>query len=77
MIRVVFFLIALGLIAGGFAWFAARPGDLVLTWMGYRIETSLMVALVALFVLVFVVILIWSLMRGNWSAPEQESQIFR
>ncbi len=45
MIRVVVFLIALALIAGGFAWIADRPGDIVLTWMGYRIETSLMVAL--------------------------------
>ena len=58
MIRVAVFLIALALIASGFAWFADRPGDLVLTWMGYRIETSLMVALVALLVLVIVAILI-------------------
>jgi HemY protein len=77
MIRVVVFLIALALIATGFAWFADRPGDLVLTWMGYRIETSLMVALVALLVLVIVAILIWSIVRGIWRAPEQVSLFFR
>ncbi|MGN6571912.1 MAG: heme biosynthesis protein HemY [Pseudolabrys sp.] len=77
MIRVVVFLIALALIAGGFAWFADRPGDLVLTWMGYRIETSLMVALVALLVLVIVAILAWSILRGIWRAPEQVSLFFR
>ena len=77
MIRVAVFLIALALIASGFAWFADRPGDLVLTWMGYRIETSLMVALVALLVLVIVAILIWSIVRGIYRAPEQVSLFFR
>lgn len=77
MIRVVAFLVALALIASGFAWFADRPGDIVLTWMGYRIETSLMVALVALIVLIIVAILIWSILRGIWRAPEQVSLFFR
>ena len=77
MIRVAVFLIALALIASGFAWFADRPGDLVLTWMGYRIETSLMVALVALLVLIVIAILIWSIVRGIWRAPEQVSLFFR
>ena len=77
MIRVVVFLVALALIASGFAWFADRPGDLVLTWMGYRIETSLTVALVALLVLIIVAILIWSIVRGIWRAPEQVSLFFR
>lgn len=77
MIRVVVFLIALALIASGLAWFADRPGDLVLTWMGYRIETSVMVALVALLVLIVVVIVAWSILRGIWRTPEQVSLFFR
>jgi HemY protein len=77
MIRVVVFLIALAFIASGFAWFADRPGDLVLTWMGYRIETSVMVAIVALLVLIVVVIGAWSILRGIWRTPEQVSLFFR
>ena len=77
MIRVVVFLVALALIASGFAWFADRPGDLVLTWMGYRIETSVMVALVALLLLVVVAIVAWSILRGIWRTPEQVSLFFR
>lgn len=77
MIRIVAFLVALALIAGGFAWIADRPGDLVLTWMGYRIETSLLVAFVALIVLIIAAILIWSILRGLWRAPEQVSLFFR
>jgi HemY protein len=77
MIRVVVFLIALAVVAAGLAWFADRPGDIVLTWLGYRIETSLMVALVALLAVIAVAILVWSILRGLWRAPEQVSLFFR
>ena len=43
MIRVVLFLIVVGALALGVAWLADRPGDVVVTWQGLRIETSLMV----------------------------------
>jgi HemY protein len=77
MIRVVLFLISVALIAVGFAWVADRPGDVVLTWMGYRIETSLIVAALAVAVLVLVVMLLWSIVRGIWRSPEQVSLFFR
>ena len=35
---------SVAVVAAGFAWFADRPGDVAITWMGYRIETSVMVA---------------------------------
>ena len=44
MIRVVIFLLVAALLALGFAWFADRPGEVAVTWLGYRIETSLLVA---------------------------------
>ena len=77
MIRILAFLIALALIASGFAWIADRPGDIALTWMGYRVETSLTVAFVALIALVVAAILVWSILRGLWRAPEQVSLFFR
>ena len=43
MIRVVLFLVVVGALAVGAAWLADRPGDVVVTWQGLRIETSLMV----------------------------------
>ncbi len=36
MIRVVLFLVSVALIAVGFAWVADRPGEVAITWMGYR-----------------------------------------
>jgi HemY protein len=39
MIRLVLFLVSVAVIAAGFVWVADRPGDVAITWMGYRIET--------------------------------------
>ncbi len=77
MIRVVLFLISVALIATGFVWVADRPGDVAITWMGYRIETSLMVAALAVAALVLVVMLAWSIVRGILRSPEQVSLFFR
>ena len=43
MIRIALYLIVVGLAAYGIAWLADLPGDVVITWQGMRIETSLMV----------------------------------
>ena len=45
MIRVAVFLVVVGLIALAVTWFADRPGEVAVTWLGWRIETSLMVLL--------------------------------
>jgi HemY protein len=77
MIRVVLFLVALTLIATGFVWFADRPGDVAITWMGYRIETSLMVAGLGLAALIIVIMMVWSVLRAILRSPEQVSLFFR
>ena len=77
MIRVVLFLVSVALIATGFVWFADRPGDIAITWMGYRIETSLMVAALAVAALVVIAMIVWSVLRGILRSPEQVSLFFR
>ncbi|MEJ2433973.1 MAG: heme biosynthesis HemY N-terminal domain-containing protein, partial [Pseudolabrys sp.] len=77
MIRVVLFLISLAVLAGGFAWLADRPGEIAITWMGYRIETSVMIAVLAVLTLVIVALLLWSLLRAILRSPEQVSLFFR
>jgi HemY protein len=77
MIRVVLFLLAVTVIASGFVWFADRPGDVAIVWMGYRIETSLMVAALAVAAIVFVAVLAWSILRAIMRSPKQASQFFR
>lgn len=69
MIRVVFYLIVVGLFAYGIAVLADRPGDVVVTWQGLRIETSLMVLAAALIAAVVILYLIVSLIRAVLRSP--------
>ena len=77
MIRVIVFLVSVAILAAGFVWFADRPGDVAVTWMGYRIETSLMVAALAMAALIVAIVLLWSILRGIWRSPHQVSLFFR
>ena len=77
MIRVVLFLLAVTVLAAGFVWVADRPGDVAITWMGYRIETSVMVAALALAALVLVLMVSWAVLRGIFRSPEQVALFFR
>jgi HemY protein len=77
MIRIILFLALLAAIAWGVAWVADRPGDVAITWMGYRIETSVVVAALAIAVLVLVIVLLWSIVRAILRSPEQVSLFFR
>jgi HemY protein len=45
MIRVLLFLVLLVLLAFGIVWIVDRPGEIAVTWQGYRIETTVAVAL--------------------------------
>ena len=69
MIRVVLFLIIVGVLALGVAWLADRPGDVVVTWQGLRIETSLMVLGGAVLVAMAVIALVWSVLRVILRSP--------
>jgi HemY protein len=69
MIRVVLFLIVVGVLALGGAWLADRPGDVVVTWQGFRIETSLMVATAAAVATLAVLAILWSIVRAIVRSP--------
>ena len=77
MIRVVLFLASVAVAAAGFAWFADRPGEVAITWLGYRIETSVIVAAFAVAGLLLVTIFLWSVLRGIVRSPQQVSLFFR
>ncbi|MBY0532353.1 MAG: heme biosynthesis protein HemY [Xanthobacteraceae bacterium] len=69
MIRIVFFLLAVTALALGAMWIVERPGEIVLTWQGWRISTSVTVALIALAALLVTAIVVWSLLRFFVTAP--------
>jgi HemY protein len=69
MIRVVFYFVLVTLIAIGGAWLADRPGDVVITWLGWRIDISLMVAAAAMALVAILAVALWSLTRLVWRSP--------
>lgn len=69
MLRLIGFLLGIALVAAGLAWLADRPGELVVQWQGYQIETSVFRAIVILTTLIAVALLGWSLMRNVWYSP--------
>src|SRR5580658_2763434 len=69
MIRVVVFLIIVGVLALGAAWLADRPGEVVITWEGFRSKTSLMVMAEATLVAVAVLMAVWSIVRAIVRSP--------
>ena len=69
MLRTLFFLLLIGLVALGAAWLVERPGDIVISWQGYRIETSLAVALAGVALLTLALMLLWTLTRFIFRLP--------
>ncbi|HVY59658.1 MAG TPA: heme biosynthesis HemY N-terminal domain-containing protein [Xanthobacteraceae bacterium] len=77
MIRVVVFFVIVGLVALGAAWFADRPGDVTINWLGYHIETSVGVLIAAIAAVVLITLLVWSTVRAIFRAPDVVSVLMR
>jgi len=69
MIRIILFLIVVGALAAGVTWLADRPGDVVVTWQGQHIETSVMVLAAAVLATVIVLAVIWTIVRAILRSP--------
>jgi len=69
MIRIILFLLLIALGAAGAAWVAEQTGDVVLSWGGYRAQTTLPVFALVIGIVVVVAMLAWAIVRGLWRAP--------
>lgn len=69
MIRVVFYLIVVGVLSLGAAWLADRPGDVVVTWQGLRIETSVMVAIAVALAAMAALAIVFAVLRAIVRTP--------
>src|SRR5580693_5499686 len=69
MIRVVIFLIAIAVMALGAAWLADRPGEVAISWIGWRIETSVALLAIAVAVVAALTVLAWSVLRAILRSP--------
>jgi HemY protein len=69
MIRILLFTLAIVAAAVGMAWFADRPGAVIVQWLGYQIETTAFVAALAVAAMVVLLILLWILLRYLFTRP--------
>ena len=77
MIRVSLYLILVGAIAYGVALIADRPGDVIVTWQGLRIETSLLVLGAAILAAVIVLSFVFGLIRWIVRSPIVLARLLR
>jgi HemY protein len=77
MLRVVVFLALVCLIALGAVWLEDRPGQVAITWLGWEIETSVMVLLVAIAALAAAIVLLLALLRVLLRSPHRIGQAVR
>lgn len=69
MLRVLFYLLVFIALAAGLAWLIDRPGEIVLNWQGYRIETSILVALGLLLAVIAAAAALWNLVSFALRSP--------
>ena len=78
MIRVVFYLVLVGLVAVGAVWLADNPGEVVITWPwldqawprhGGDIRTGLGIALITVIVIALATALLFWLIAAIWRSP--------
>tara|TARA_R110000751_G_scaffold107645_5_gene203869 strand:- start:22910 stop:24901 length:1992 start_codon:yes stop_codon:yes gene_type:complete len=77
MTRLLIYILVVLALAYGFAWLAERPGDLVLSWQGQRIETSLMFAVAVIVSLMALIMFSWWLIRSVLASPQMITRYFR
>lgn len=64
-------------LAIAFAWLADQPGDLILRWLGYEIQTSLMAALITISIFALVLWIIWSVLLWILDRPSALGSWFK
>jgi HemY protein len=69
MRRIILFLLLIALAAGGVAWVAEQGGDIVLTWHGWRVATTLPVFALGLGVTLIAMMSVWAILSALWRWP--------
>lgn len=70
MVRVLLYLVLVGIFACGAVWVVNRPGDIIVNWQGYRIETSVAAALALVAIVAGLSVVLWNVMRWIMAGPE-------
>lgn len=76
MVRLIAFLLLIAAFAAGLSWLADRPGDLVIHWQGYEVQTSVFRAVVLFALILGLSVLVLSILRQIWQSPATVGHFF-
>jgi uncharacterized membrane-anchored protein len=71
VIRIVVYLVLIGLVTLGAGWLAGRPGDVIIYWLGRQIETSFMVLAMAVVAVAALAVALWTAATALLRSPGQ------
>jgi HemY protein len=71
MIRIILFLLLIALAGIGAAWVADQPGDVVMTWGGWRASPHVPVFVLLLGLVIAAAILAWTILLALWRLPKR------
>jgi HemY protein len=71
MVRIILFLLVVAIAAFAATRVGDQSGDIVVTWSGWRIETTLPVFALGVFLVAVAAVVIWSIVRGLWRVPHR------
>jgi HemY protein len=71
MYRIILFLVLIALAASGAAWVADQPGDVVMTWGGWRASPSMPTFVLLLGIVIVAAILAWTILLMLWRLPQR------
>src|ERR1700732_483237 len=77
MYRIILFLVLTALAGAGAAWVADQTGDVMLSWGGLKVATTLPVFALALGVTIVAAMLAWAILRALWRTPEKIRRVSR
>jgi HemY protein len=69
MIRIILFLVLIAAAGWGAAWVADQPGNVVMTWGGWRASPSVPVFALLAGITTVAAVIVWSFLRGLWRMP--------
>lgn len=69
MIRIILFLLLIALGAAGAAWVAEQTGEVVLSWGGWRMQTTLPVFVLGFGIVVVLAMTLWAIVSGLLRMP--------
>ena len=71
MYRIILFLLLIALAGWGAAWVADQPGEVLLSWGGWRAHPPLPVFVLLVGIVIVAAILAWTILLALWRLPER------